>query len=165
MLRYSSSFVQSTATVREELWHAKAYLEIMKSRYDYMITCSISMDEALADISIPKLIIQPLCENCFTHAFASIEPPYRVGIKVEGTPEKWSIRVDDNGEGFSAKARMRILERANNSSYEDLNRMQIGGLGLISSVVRLKLHTQRRIECEILEASPGSSVIIAIQGD
>lgn len=165
MLRYSASYVKGVATVREELSHTVAYLDLMKSRYDYMFHYTVQIDDNLAEVVIPKLVIQPLCENCFTHAFADREPPYHMDIRIAPITGGWTISVTDNGAGFDDDVRLQILQRANNASYEDLNKMQIGGLGLVSSVVRLKLFTGRRIECDIRNASVGSTIIITIYDD
>lgn len=163
MLRYSSSYARGSATMREELGHTIDYLKLMKARYDYMFHYSVHLDESLAGETIPKLIVQPLCENCFTHAFSNREPPYRVDIRVERVPQGWTIRVTDNGAGFDEQARLRALERTNHASYEDLNKMQIGGLGLVSSVVRLKLFTGKRVACDIQSSEQsGSSVVITV---
>lgn len=159
LLRYASSFVQGSATVSEELGHTKSYLEIMKARYDYMFGYTAEMDETLAGVTIPKLVIQPLCENCFTHGFSNLEPPYNIGINILRFSGGWMIRITDNGTGFDEETRLKILERANNASYEDLNKMQLGGLGLVSSVVRLKLFTGCRVVCGIESGGKTGNVV------
>jgi sensor histidine kinase YesM len=163
MLRYASSYVTGSATLKEELEHTLAYLDLMKARYDYMFTYEAEMDPSLEEVIVPKLIVQPICENCFTHSFSRMEPPYRLSIKISGTPKSWKARVEDNGGGFDEKKREQIVERANNASYSDLNRMGIGGLGLVSSVARLRLLTGLQAMCAITNlAGGGSAVEIAI---
>lgn len=160
MLRYSSSYARGTATVSEELEHTREYLELMKARYDYMFHYTITVDPALRGKTIPKLVIQPICENAFTHPFANMEPPYRLDIRVETIPGGWCIRVADNGPGFSDAARRQVMDRANKGGYEDLNKMQIGGLGLVSAVIRLKLITRQQVVCDIQTANPTGAVVV-----
>ncbi|MDR1642268.1 MAG: histidine kinase [Clostridiales bacterium] len=159
MLRYASSYVTGSATLKEELEHTLAYLELMKSRYDYMFSYEANMDQPLEEVVVPKLIIQPICENCFTHSFSRMEPPYRISIQISGTPKSWKVRVEDNGCGFDEKKREQIVERANNASYSDLNRMGIGGLGLVSSVARLRLLTGLQATCAITGIDGGGSAV------
>jgi len=159
ILRYSSSYVDSTATIAEELRFTAEYLELMKARYDYMFSYSVQVEDDLKSVTIPKLIIQPICENCFTHAFSNMEPPYRIAIQVERIPDGFIIRVTDNGCGFQEALRLTITERANNAGYGDLTNMQIGGLGLLSSVVRLKLLTGKQVRCDIRNMDSGGSCV------
>lgn len=159
MLRYSSSYVEGTATVRQELEHTREYLELMQARYTHMFHYTITVDPALEEVAIPKLVIQPICENAFTHPFARMEPPYSLDIRVQGSPQDWSIVVADNGGGFDPAERQRVMDKANNTGYEELNRMQIGGLGLVSCVLRLKLLTKMQVRCEIEDGVPAGSVV------
>ena len=161
MIRYSSSFEQSTATVEEELEHTKAYLELMKARYDDHFEYSIEVDPDLKEYCLPKLVIQPICENAFNHPFADREPPYILQVKVGKEADGWSIRVADNGTGFEKKVQERVMERANHAGYEDLNQMQIGGLGLVSSVLRIKMVTRQQTRCEITD-QPGGGAVVTI---
>lgn len=163
MLRYSSSYEKGIATVAEEVAYTKEYLGLMKARYDYMFQYKLWVDPALAGVTIPKLVIQPICENAFTHPFANMEPPYKLDVRVQMEPNGWSIQVTDNGQGFAPNLKKEMIDRANNAKYEDLNKLQIGGLGLVSTVLRLKLLTRRRVECQIEDALPrGATVKILI---
>ncbi len=163
ILRYSSSFENNLATLEVEIQQTKAYLELMKARYEEMFSYSIYMDENLKSIEIPKLIIQPLCENCFKHAFSSIEPPYRIDIKVINEEDSWIIEVNDNGIGFSEEARNSAMDKANKASYSDLSQMQIGGLGIRSSILRLKLYHHKNVHCNIENLqSCGSKITLKI---
>lgn len=159
ILRYSSSYVDSTATIADELRFTAEYLDLMKARYDYMFAYTVQVESDLKSVTIPKLIIQPICENCFTHAFSNMEPPYSIAIQVERVADGLIIRVTDNGAGFKEESRLAIIERANNADYSDLTSMQIGGLGLISSVLRLKLLTGKQVRCDIRNMDSGGSCV------
>ncbi len=159
MLRYNSSFENNLVTLVEEIKQTKAYLELMKARYEDMFSYSVNVSESLNKEKLPKLTIQPLCENCFKHAFSDIEPPYKIEINIQDEVNYWKIEVIDNGIGFTEKARDIAIDRANNTSYEDLSKMQIGGFGLISSLVRLKLYKQNNVTCEIENLSEGGAKV------
>lgn len=145
MLRYSSSYTEGMATVRQEVEHTREYLELMKARYAHLFYYTIEVDPALENTTIPKLVIQPICENAFTHPFAKMEPPYKLAIRVKAEENGWSITVVDNGDGFDEAERKRVLDKANNTGYDDLNQLKIGGLGLASTVLRLKLLTKKHV--------------------
>ena len=41
----------------------------MKIRYEDDLKYEWQLDDSLNDITVPKLILQPLIENCFQHGF------------------------------------------------------------------------------------------------
>jgi hypothetical protein len=45
---------------------------------------------------VPKLIVQPLAENCFKHGFSGCRPPWRIDIRPE--PRKRAVGADREGQ-------------------------------------------------------------------
>ena len=155
MLRYTSSYENSIARLEEEVQHTEKYLMLMKARYAEMFTYQIDYDDGLGDEIVPKLMIQPLCENCFQHGFADIEPPYWIRVHVYAHESGWSVEVYDNGKGFSAEEREALGSKVATAKDDtDFGGMQIGGLGILSSIVRTRMVTGRDVECEIAGLSP-----------
>ncbi len=160
MLRYVSSYSDYFVNITEEIAHTKSYLNLMKERYDYMFSYNIIIDGDISNIKIPKLIIQPLCENCFVHGFVESEPPYRIDVKIyAGNEKSWYIEVIDNGKGFDEKEKHLVLDKINLSSYEDIREKNIGGLGIGSSVARLKIFTGKDVNCIITNNKLGGSSV------
>ena len=110
LFRYVSSGGSHT-TMEQELENAEKYLTFMKYRYmdelNYVI--ERSGDET---VRVPKLILQPITENCFKHGFANMEPPYRISIRYKCENGKWVAEIEDNGEGFQEKEKEKILGAA-----------------------------------------------------
>ncbi len=69
MLRYTSSFSESLVPIQDEINHATSYLDLMKDRFEDGLTYHIKIDSTLGNIHVPKLILQPIIENCFNHGF------------------------------------------------------------------------------------------------
>ena len=159
MLRYSSSYETGTASVRDEIRFTRAYLDLMQSRYDGVFEYAINVDPALWNVALPKLVIQPLCENAFTHSFAKTEPPYRLSIDVARVADGFCISVADNGCGFPPEARESVMARANEAGYGDLSRLQLGGLGIVSSVIRMRLLMKQDVHCDIAGSREGGAVV------
>lgn len=64
-LRYSLT-LEPNSTIEKEIEAASSYLNIQLIRYPnvlYRITC----EETLNDIIVPKVLLQPMIENCFVH--------------------------------------------------------------------------------------------------
>jgi len=64
-LRYSLT-IDKYSNFKEEIENAKTYLNIQEIRYPN-ISFSFDIDESLDQVELPKVILQPVLENCFTH--------------------------------------------------------------------------------------------------
>ncbi len=62
MMRYSLAR-NSVSSLRDEVKNLKDYLFIQNYRYGDKLTVAFEIDEALSEILIPKLLIQPVLEN------------------------------------------------------------------------------------------------------
>ena len=163
MLRYSSSFENSVAKLEDEVRYARQYLKIMKARYTDNFTYQIEMEDSVKNEIVSKLVIQPLFENCFQHGFADIEPPYRIQAWIKAEKDGWSVEVRDNGKGFSRKEKKSLLAKVEEVELADLSDMQIGGLGVLSSIVRTRIVTGKKVTCEITDLSPkGAGIKIKV---
>ena len=69
LLRYSLSYTGQSVLLSQEIDNARHYLYIMKIRYEDDLKYEWQLDDSLNDITVPKLILQPLIENCFQHGF------------------------------------------------------------------------------------------------
>jgi two-component system LytT family sensor kinase len=73
---------KNMVTIAEEIHFAKAYIYLLKVRFDTKFNVDIrlnSSDEAL----VPSLCTQLLLENCFKHNSMSSEQPLRITISTE----------------------------------------------------------------------------------
>jgi sensor histidine kinase YesM len=145
--------------MEDEARYTEQYLKLMKARYAEMFTYEVQIEESVRDISVPKLVIQPLCENCFKHGFANIEPPYRIQAWIRSEEHGWSVEVRDNGKGFSADERALLISKTEEADIETLSDMQIGGLGVFSSIVRTRIVTGKKVTCEITDIFPKGACV------
>lgn len=53
-------------------------------------------------LEIPTMLLQPLVENCFDHAFISDEPGQTIFIRLHPTPQQQAVEIEmtDNGVGY-----------------------------------------------------------------
>ncbi len=92
--------VSSMVTVREELQHIKAYLELEKARFEERLQIIIEVDDACNHDIIPNLILQPLVENAVKHGAIVMEQGI-IQIHIYRMEEKkLCLEVWDNGPGF-----------------------------------------------------------------
>lgn len=67
MMHYSMHFEDKNVTLREELEHVKAYIELQKERFENRFQFQYDVDDSLLDLPMPKMILQPIVENYFKH--------------------------------------------------------------------------------------------------
>lgn len=105
MFRYITVFNKPTVALRDEIRHTENYLSLMKIRFGEQVDIRIDTEEGMESekIKVPRLILQPLVENCFAHAFKRTEPPWKVYIRLYRTGDFWHCTVEDNGCGIEEK--------------------------------------------------------------
>jgi hypothetical protein len=96
----------SQITLEEEINYLNQYIEVENIRMDNRVSWEIKGNalDRKKDLRIPPMIIQPLVENVFKHAFSVGHPNPELSIGYELLPEnKLLCTVKDNGEGMNAK--------------------------------------------------------------
>lgn len=162
MLRYIASYEETTVTFMQELANTKRYLELMKFRYEDYFEYSIEADDSINPISVPKLILQPLVENCFSHGFSECEPPYIITIQAKANTDKWYVKIIDNGKYISEEEKLVIhtnIHETLDHMEHKINDLKIGGLGLVSTIIRLKLNSKSEIEYAIEDNELGGTTV------
>lgn len=163
MLRYTSNNKGTQVTIGDELAYAQLYLDLMKHRYEEHFQYHIEADEEVLSAYVPRLILQPLIENCFNHAFQLTAPPWIIHILIKQPDEyNWLLEVKDWGSGFSPKALDHLRWRiASEDSFdaELLDEQEQtagtqGGIGIYNTLARLKLAFGEHFFFEILNNEP-----------
>jgi sensor histidine kinase YesM len=144
LLRYTVDFNISTTTIEDEFNFIKSYLYIMGMRYQNFLEYEISCEHEMEQIIVPKLILQPLVENCFKHGLIDIEPKWKVNVKGYIRSNFWYIEVVDNGKGFDEQKIEELYKRAEDAKKnieisEVSADIKTGGLGLINTIIRLHI--------------------------
>lgn len=148
IFRYASQG-GADATLQEELQNVENYLAFMKFRYLDELTYTIESSEGSETVTVPKLILQPILENCFQHGFYMTEPPFCVGVKCRIEAERWYVEIADNGGGFSAEKQKEIAELRHRIDTSLLNqgagvKIETHNMALLNVYTRLKVLYQER---------------------
>jgi len=144
MLRYIASFKDDQVTIGDEVQHVSNYLKLTAGRYEHFLQYDITIDDGLLNMKVPKLILQPIVENCFAHGFKNSTPPFKVEIKGMQINNGWKVTVTDNGSGFDEKDKLGILEQMNRfknglQTGNNFKGLEIGGMALANIYMRLYL--------------------------
>ncbi|HIW21726.1 MAG TPA: sensor histidine kinase, partial [Candidatus Dorea intestinavium] len=129
------------------------YLTIIKPRYGGQITTDLFVEPETMDFEIPNLLLQPLVENAFFHAF-QIQKQGTIRIFISLIKNRIHCSVIDNGDGMSDAKIKKVLS---NSS----NHISVTNIGLINIKERLELIYQDQCEFSIM-SEPGLGTNISL---
>lgn len=101
--RYTTRMEHRTAALREEMKLVANYLTIHNLRLR-RLSSEIDIPEAMMDLSIPRLLLQPIVENAIVHGIDN--KPGEGLIRIAGSVSETGcqIVVDDNGPGMTDEA-------------------------------------------------------------
>ncbi|WKL04697.1 sensor histidine kinase [Paenibacillus amylolyticus] len=102
LLRIGLSGGRLFIRVRDELEHARCYVNIQAERLPFSIQYQEKIDPRIRGCYIPKIILQPFIENAVMHGHPE-EGTLRIQVhmhEVEGPYEDIVIRIMDNGRGL-----------------------------------------------------------------
>ncbi|MBR5993404.1 MAG: histidine kinase [Lachnospiraceae bacterium] len=128
LLRYSMRWVSGNVTVGQELEYIQDYMALINLRYDYPIHLGVKLDDALLELEIPKMSLQPLVENAILHGIEPLGVENTVYIKGHLEGEDCVIEVSDSGRGMSEEE-IAILRKRIESEI-DVNGGKGNGIGL-----------------------------------
>lgn len=109
-LRYSLN-QDDSLTIKSELKMLRSYIEIQRSRYGNF-QFVVELEDGTEDAAIPKMVLQPIIENSFSHG--SIGEDGIIKVSVKRRSGGILIGVFDNGLGISAERRAQVNENLRN---------------------------------------------------
>ncbi|WP_379143259.1 sensor histidine kinase [Paenibacillus sp. sgz500992] len=130
---YSNSLAK--VPIRQELDYIKFYLYLQKERFEDKIEYTIHIeDEAILDLLLPKLSVEPLVENAVVHGVEKKLGKGIIHIHIYRRNDSIYFEITDNGNGFEYVPR-------NWSNFESMTMRKQGhnNIGLINTHKRVKL--------------------------
>jgi len=138
MLKYIAVDNSQPVTLEREVEYARQYLELMSIRFADQFEYHIDIPDELMNVTLPRLTIQPILENCFKHAFNQ-RPPWGIHVTGRLAGNRWTISICDNGTGFSAESLQRMEQRIRSRHHNQKHGEADSGIGLMNIYSRLLL--------------------------
>lgn len=88
-------------TIREEIQHIQAYMNIQKVRLEDKIEIIYDIQDDILNVNTPKLILQPFVENAILHGSKSEKSTITITIKGYRQDDRIVLEVHDDGVGMS----------------------------------------------------------------
>lgn len=94
------------SSIHEEISFLRTYLEIEKVRFGDRLQVNFDVQESVAPLSVPTLILQPLVENSIKHGLGPKVGENRLTIRARRQTDFVELTVEDNGVGANALNRL-----------------------------------------------------------
>lgn len=141
-------------TLKEELAFCEKYIYLYQMRYPDSFAYHVKIDESIADLAIPKFVIQPLVENYFVHGIDYSRHDNALSIKALDETDHFLIQVLDNGRGISQE-RLADMERRLQEHQTTGN----SSIGLQNVYLRLFHHFRDRVSWSMAKEPNGGFII------
>ncbi len=133
LFRISLSGGRTIITVKDELQHAKSYMNIQKIRYKNGFSVKFDIDSAIYSFCTVKLILQPVLENAINYGMAGMEDAGEIQITGRLVDGFVVLSVTDNGMGMTKEAAGLILTDSSRKPQHG------SGVGLINVDSRIRI--------------------------
>ncbi|MFS0724844.1 sensor histidine kinase [Paenibacillus sp. 1P07SE] len=111
MMRYSMHNEDRIVTLREEMEHIQAYIDLQMERFESRFHFSYDGDDSVWDVTMPKMILQPILENYFKHGYKSTEKNGQIRITARaGEGGGAVVTVENNGLSIPEERLARLQE-------------------------------------------------------
>ncbi|MDO3412462.1 sensor histidine kinase [Saccharibacillus sp. CPCC 101409] len=178
MLQYTLQPAQKLTTLQDEMTQIRHYVEIQQARYAETLSVEIKMPPELERCEMIRLLLQPVVENVFVHAFANKRGDRRLEIRAlrrggelaagpgeageaeeNKRPPMLVIEIADNGCGMDEGKIARLYAPAQPPSQtEEKGREHVG---LRSVMRRIELVHGSPYGVEI-ESAPGAGTTVRL---
>ena len=109
LMRYSINHGHSKVRLETDIDYLNDFLMLQKIRYNNLLTYDFHIPDELLDCMVPKLLLQPIIENCIRHGFVQgRELHIDIDAKQEGNNIIFNIK--DNGKGITEERLKQIRE-------------------------------------------------------
>lgn len=155
MMAYCVDMKTELVPFSSEIEYMENYLQLMKYRYLDKLRYTLEIGESVSSLLVPKFILQPLVENCFTHGFKNCPAPcFIVHVSLGLFQDHWTLLIEDNGNGFSKEDEQRIstdIQFVEQSIHTPNAKFvnEITGIGLINTYARLFISFSKKVTLKI----------------
>ena len=137
IMRYSLNFSKDRVRLGDELKYLQSYLQIQNLRFGRRLDLAFDAPEECFEYLVPKLILQPLVENCFEHGLAERAGRWVVTIRAAVAGDDLCLTVVDNGVGIPAEKLEQIRAALESGTDSSLRGAEHIGLTNVNARIRL----------------------------
>jgi len=158
MMRYCLRWRIHRVPLKQEIEYIRSYVYILNLRNDYKISLITEIPEEYENVEIPKMTLQPLIENAFTHAIEPLGQDAKINVSAEIAPDgkRLHLCVQDFGPGIEEK---RLTEMRRYLFDDSLERSSTGSIGLKNIQQRLTMFYGKDYRLEIISVENKGTLV------
>ena len=156
LFRISLSKGRTVISIRDELQHAKSYMNIQKIRYKNTFSVKFDVDEEVYSYCTVKLILQPILENAINYGVSSMDDCGEIRVTGRKEGEVIILAVEDNGLGMSEEEVEFVLTDSNRIHKHG------SGVGLININNRIQILFGKEYGL-VVESEPDEGTKVSIR--
>lgn len=142
ILRYSLKNPAEMVSLKEEIFYLKKYVFIQEVRFRNSIIIYYEIEEALMELQVFRLLLQPLIENSISHGLCRMKGQGYINVEIFEESGTVIFRVSDNGVGMTQE-RLEQLRKEIENNPTDLH------IGLCNLNRRLKVYYGDSVSLQI----------------
>jgi two-component system sensor histidine kinase YesM len=139
----------------------QSYLQIQNLRFGRRLDLAFDAPEECFEYLVPKLILQPLVENCFEHGLSERAGRWVVTIRAQVSGKDLLLTVTDNGVGIPPEKLEQI--RATLESGTDLSLRGAEHIGLTNVNARIRLMFGGEDYGLVIDSDPDTGTSITVR--
>ena len=168
--RFNMKSFDQDSTIRDEIKLVDSYIYILNVRFSGGIHFYKEVEEALLDVRVPSMILQPVVENAVNYGIRDIEYEGKICLNIFLSDENIEITIYDNGTGMEQE----VIDRIMTAKLEDSASLKervvtkdSNGIGLGNVINRLRLYFDKEdvFTIESDGKNKGTTVTIHIPKD
>lgn len=126
MFRYSTHQSAKLVTVQEELSYLHNYMFLQSFGYEDKMHITYDIPDSLLGLRIPKVILQPLVENCLNHAFEGSCGEYNISVSGHLINNILEFTVADDGIGMTEEQMEALQQKLSSAMDSQPDKSSIG---------------------------------------
>lgn len=160
MMRYQMNTNDLPVNLSVELEYVTNYLQLQSQRFENQLMYRFDITDEASKINIPRMLLQPLVENCFKHGFVKHHNNGEIIIKAMVEQEMLHISIIDNGIGLLPE---RLAELQQQLSLYHINELgthtSSESIGLFNTLARLHLHYSKLATLRLIHNEPNGLIV------
>lgn len=150
--------------LRDELDAVERYVRIQKTRFGERFAVCYDISEETRELSVPKMILQPLVENAIIHGVEVLDRDGRLVVESERVGDSLILRVRDNGGGMDPEKLERMQRKLAGAQLER-DKDIVGyraGIGVVNVNNRIRL-TYGEGYGVTIDSCPGKGTVVTLR--
>ena len=136
-----------------ELELLERYIDIQLIRFEDRFACEIEVDDALMNLLVPKMVLQPIVENAVIHGVRDMDDGY-IKVYARLQEDELHLFVQDNGRGMDSEQSGALSFGVSSRPGEHL------GLYNVDSILRLHFGDAYGLS---IRSKPGEGCLVMVR--